>query len=94
MAVDDLRDARTAVEEGLITLEDFESIKVAYIKAQQYKAGLDAGFIKPADYAEVKDRFLDDISRLSISPTPAAWSPTEAAMPNSGGSRFLPPIDY
>ena len=67
MATDTLRNARVALVDGLITGADFEAVKVAFLKAQQYKAGLDAGFITPADYAEVKARFLDDVAALSVS---------------------------
>ena len=67
MATDTLRNARVALEDGLITAADFEAVKVAFLKAQQYKAGLDAGFITPTDYAEVKARFLDDVAALSVS---------------------------
>lgn len=84
MALDNLRNARSALEEGLISQDDFDSVKVAFLKAQQYKAGLDAGFIEPADYAEVKARFLDEVSRLSVSPSPAGSTPTEAARPSPG----------
>ena len=82
--VDSLRGARTALEENLITEEDFDSIKVAYLKAQQYRAGLDAGFIEKADYAEVKARFLDDVSRMSIAPvTSNSASPVRQALPGT-----------
>ena len=67
MATDTLRNARVAFEDGLINAADFEAVKVAFLKAQQYKAGLDAGFITPTDYAEVKARFLDDVAALSVS---------------------------
>lgn len=86
MAVDNLRAARMALDEGLISEDDFESIKVAFMKAQQYKAGLDAGFIEPADYADVKARFLDDISRLSISTAPTTRSAQPAGPPATGRS--------
>lgn len=83
--LDSLRGARTALEEGLISDDDFDSIKVAFLKAQQYRAGLDAGFIEQADYAEVKARFLDDVSRMSI--TPSAYGPSHSArLPAPGRS--------
>ena len=96
MATDTLRNARVALEDGLITAADFEAVKVAFLKAQQYKAGLDAGFITPTDYAEVKARFLDDVAALSVSgshsaagggPAPSGRStgeaPTGAANPGT-----------
>ena len=74
------------MEEGLISNDDFESVKVAFLKAQQYKAGLDAGFIEPTDYAEVKARFLEDVAGLSVSGAsgssgPAAAAPAQTARP-------------
>lgn len=84
MPVDNLRAARTALDEGLISEDDFDGVKVAFLKAQQYKAGVDAGFIEPADYAEVKARFLDDVSRLSI--TPSAYGSAQPARPSATGA--------
>ncbi len=42
-------------------------VKQAFLKAQQFRAGLDAGFITPEDYGEVKGRFLDAFYGLSVS---------------------------
>jgi len=41
--MDTLRDAKKAMDEGLIDQKDFEEIKKAWLKAQQIKAGIDAG---------------------------------------------------
>lgn len=50
-----------AMQEELITQEDFDQIKVAFLKAQQIKAGLDAGFIREADYIQARDSFLHSL---------------------------------
>lgn len=41
--MDTLRDAKKAMDDGLIDQKDFEEIKKAWLKAQQIKAGIDAG---------------------------------------------------
>lgn len=90
--VDSLRGARAALEEGLITEDDFDSIKVAFLKAQQYRAGLDAGFIEKADYAEVKARFLDDVSRMSIAPlASSSTSPARLSVPGASSQAASSP---
>ncbi len=53
-----LRTAKAALDEGLIAPEDFDTIKLAFLRAQQIKAGLDAGFIREEDYTKTKDAFL------------------------------------
>ncbi|KAJ9506142.1 hypothetical protein QJQ45_016526 [Haematococcus lacustris] len=53
-----LRNARAAMSEGLITQDDFDQIKRAFLKAQQIKAGLDAGFIREEDYVQARDAFF------------------------------------
>ena len=49
-----LRTTKQALDEGLLTQQDFEVVKVAFLKAQQIKAGLDAGFIRQEDYDRVR----------------------------------------
>ena len=41
--MDVLRTAKQAMDDGLIAKEDFDVIKKAFLKAQQIKAGIDAG---------------------------------------------------
>eukprot|EP00201_Polytomella_parva_P003883 CAMPEP_0175073152 /NCGR_PEP_ID=MMETSP0052_2-20121109/20371_1 /TAXON_ID=51329 ORGANISM="Polytomella parva, Strain SAG 63-3" /NCGR_SAMPLE_ID=MMETSP0052_2 /ASSEMBLY_ACC=CAM_ASM_000194 /LENGTH=320 /DNA_ID=CAMNT_0016340865 /DNA_START=46 /DNA_END=1008 /DNA_ORIENTATION=- len=53
-----LRTAKQAFEEGLIEKNDYDSIKNAFLRAQQIKAGLDAGFISQGLYAQARDSFL------------------------------------
>mmetsp|Transcript_2982 Transcript_2982/g.5112 ORF Transcript_2982/g.5112 Transcript_2982/m.5112 type:complete len:334 (-) Transcript_2982:1741-2742(-) len=56
-----LRTAKQAMGEDLITQEDFNEIKVAFLRAQQIKAGLDAGFIREEDYMQARDSFLNSL---------------------------------
>lgn len=56
-----LRTSKIAMGEGLITQEDFDQVKVAFLKAQQIKAGLDAGFIREEDYVQARDSFLHSL---------------------------------
>jgi cofilin len=53
-----LRSAKQALDEGLITPQDFDVVKVAFLKAQQMKAGLDAGFIRTEDYNKAVDAYI------------------------------------
>jgi cofilin len=53
-----LRSAKQALDEGLITPQDFDVVKVAFLKAQQIKAGLDAGFIRQGDYDKAVDAYI------------------------------------
>ena len=41
--MDVLRTAKQAMDDGLIAQDDFDVIKKAFLKAQQIKAGIDAG---------------------------------------------------
>lgn len=56
-----LRTAKIALGEDLITQDDFLLIKKAFLKAQQIKAGLDAGFIREEDYQQARDSFLHSL---------------------------------
>lgn len=53
-----LRTAKAALDEGLITAQDFDVVKVAFLKAQQIKAGLDAGFIRDEDYDKATHAYM------------------------------------
>ena len=57
-----LQSAREAVNQGLITEEDYEEVKLAYIRAQQIQAGVDAGFIREEDYRVIKRAFLNSLN--------------------------------
>lgn len=41
--------------------EDYDFIKKAFLRAQQIKAGLDAGFIKEEDFVQARDSFLHSL---------------------------------
>lgn len=76
-----LRTAKTALDEGLITQEDYDSIKTAFMKAQQIKAGLDAGFIREQDYQRTKDAFLHSLDFTFIQANPVAANPVAIMAP-------------
>lgn len=61
-----LRGARQAVSEGLISAQDYDVVKVAFLRAQQIKAGLDAGFIRREDYDKARDTFLSSLDVNAI----------------------------
>ena len=93
-----LRTAKAAMDEGLIAPEDFDTIKLAFLRAQQIKAGLDAGFIREEDYAKTKDAFLHalDFRVLHVvSPLPAlangAVQAPKAAAPAPAQARAAAP---
>lgn len=66
-----LRTAKLAKDEDLITQEDFDTIKIAFLKAQQIRAGLDAGFIRQEEYDRTKDAFLHSLDfRMVAAPAP------------------------
>ncbi len=56
-----LRTAKQALDEGLLNPEDYDFIKKAFLRAQQIKAGLDAGFIKEEDFVQARDSFLHSL---------------------------------
>eukprot|EP01025_Chloroclados_australasicus_P045030 TRINITY_DN490_c0_g1_i1.p1 TRINITY_DN490_c0_g1~~TRINITY_DN490_c0_g1_i1.p1 ORF type:complete len:316 (+),score=46.12 TRINITY_DN490_c0_g1_i1:130-1077(+) len=53
-----LRASKSALDEGLITAEDYEGVKASFLKAQQLRAGVEAGLIKEDDYSEAKKAFM------------------------------------
>jgi hypothetical protein len=57
--LDLLRVCKQAVDEGLIGKGDYDVVKVAFLRAQQIKAGLDAGFIRTEDYNKARDAYLN-----------------------------------
>lgn len=66
-----LRTAKTALDEGLIDLADFDIVKSSFLKAQSIKAGLDAGFIGETDYAEARREFFSSLGMANFgTPTP------------------------
>ena len=57
-----LRNAKAALQDGLINDNDYEDVKVAFLRAQQIRAGLEAGFIKESDYHNIKRAFLNSLN--------------------------------
>jgi cofilin len=84
-----LRTAKQAMDESLITQEDFDVVKRAFLKAQQIKAGLDAGFIREEDYVQARDSFLHSLDfRVSSFSAPALVpAPTNAAVASGSSGR-------
>lgn len=56
-----LRTAKQALEEGLITQADFDSVKEGFLNAQRIKAGMDAGFIPGDDFAAASAAFFESL---------------------------------
>ena len=54
-----LETAKTALDKGLITQEDFDSVKEGFVAAQKLKAGVDAGLLKVEDYERARDAFFE-----------------------------------
>lgn len=72
-----LRTAKMALDEQLIDPSDFDTVKKAFLKAQQIKAGMDAGFLREEDYMEARDAFLKSLDftvnqRMVAAPPPSA----------------------
>jgi len=73
-----LRGARQAVGEGLISAQDYDVVKVAFLRAQQIKAGLDAGFIRSEDYDKARDAYLNALDFSIMSTLPTAGGPVSS----------------
>lgn len=92
-----LRTALQALQDELISEADYDQVKQAFVKAQQFKAGLDAGFLLKEDYDEVKRRFLDAFYDLSLSGQNAgarmagAFENTDAPTQEGEGGTATPP---
>ena len=66
---DCLKTAREALEQKLIESGDYDQVKAAFLRAQQIRAGLDAGFIRQDDYDQIKQTFLQSLQGMSDSPS-------------------------
>ncbi|KAF5828553.1 hypothetical protein DUNSADRAFT_17451, partial [Dunaliella salina] len=68
--------------------EDFDQIKLAFLRAQQIKAGLDAGFIREEDYVQARDSFLHSLdfstSAGSNGPAPPPRTSTPPLQQSTG----------
>jgi cofilin len=76
-----LRTAKAALNEGLITPQDYDVVKVAFLKAQQLKAGLDAGLVRQQDHDKARDSYLSALDFQMMSTMPSATAATTAAAP-------------
>lgn len=70
-----LRAARQGVDEGLITMQDYDVVKVAFLRAQQIKAGLDAGLIRQEDYEKARDAYLNALDFSVMAARPSGGGP-------------------
>lgn len=62
---DCLKTAKEALEQKLIESSDYDQVKAAFLRAQQIRAGLDAGFIRQDDYDQIKQTFLQSLQGMS-----------------------------
>lgn len=79
-----LKTAKSALQEGLITESDYNSVKIAFLKAQQIKAGTDAGFIREEEYADAKRAFLHALE-FTYGGSPSSSSHGDAPGPSNRG---------
>eukprot|EP00210_Caulerpa_lentillifera_P002000 g1917.t1 len=57
--LESLKTAKAALDAGLITQADFDSVKDGFIAAQKLKTGVDAGLLRKEDYDKSRDAFLE-----------------------------------
>ncbi|GLC41623.1 hypothetical protein PLESTB_000695500 [Pleodorina starrii] len=80
-----LRTAKQALDEGLVNADDYDFIKKAFLRAQQIKAGLDAGFIKEEDFVQARDSFLHSLD-FALVGNPACAPPQYVGQQSMPGS--------
>ena len=51
--MESLKTLKAALDGGLITADDYETAKGAFLRAQQIRSGFEAGLLSPADYGEI-----------------------------------------
>ncbi|KAG2434757.1 hypothetical protein HXX76_007644 [Chlamydomonas incerta] len=87
-----LRTAKQALDEGLLNPEDYDFIKKAFLRAQQIKAGLDAGFIKEEDFVQARDSFLHslDFALVGGSSQPV-YTQSVPGSPKAAAAPAMPP---
>eukprot|EP00775_Hariotina_reticulata_P006288 gene6288-6524_t len=88
-----LRSAKQALSEQLITQQDFDCVKVAFLRAQQIKAGLDAGFIRKEDYDRAVEAYLHAMDFQLIAATPSMSAPPSVNTNDEPGSCVEIPAD-
>lgn len=80
-----LLSTKAALDLGLITQSDFDSVKSAFLRSQQIKAAVDTGLIRSEDYESVKQQYLSSLEGVA----PAA-SHAVAAAPQTVQQRSAP----
>lgn len=74
---------KAALDLGLISQADFDSVKNSFLKAQQIKAAVDVGLIKPEDYDSTKQSFLSSLLGVAPAAAPPATQQSAAPAPAS-----------
>lgn len=82
-----LRTAKAALDEGLIGTADFDVVKAGFIRAQQIRAGLDAGFIREDDIKQARETFFHSLEMGS--PGQAQRTPAANATPSAPSRQHL-----
>jgi len=80
-----LRTAKAALAEGLISAQDYDVVKVAFLKAQQLRAGLDAGLVRQQDHDKARDSYLSALDFQMLTTVPSA------TYSGPGGGEAAPP---
>lgn len=91
---DSLETCKLALDKGLITAEDFNTVKESFLKAQQIKAGVDAGFIDAAEYERVRDAYIANVLSTLTNPVTINGThsvPPSSAAPSAPNSAHAPP---
>lgn len=86
-----LRTAKLALEEGLIDQADFDVVKTAFLKAQQIKAGMDAGFLREEDYVQARTSFLQALA-FEVEAPAMGYHPQHAAPAVAAAQRQHYPV--
>lgn len=92
---DSLETCKLALDKGLITAEDFNTVKESFLKAQQIKAGVDAGFVDAAEYERLRGAYIGSVltaltSQVSIAN--GTHSLPSSAPPSAPNSARAPPV--
>jgi DNA-binding beta-propeller fold protein YncE len=65
---------KQALDAGLITTEDYDGAKTAFLRAQQIRSGFESGLLSKADYAVVKASFLTSLGSADGVGTAASFN--------------------
>lgn len=87
-----LHNAKAALDQGLITPQDYDVVKVAFLKAQQLRSGKDAGLLREEDYARVRESFLSVMDFNLMTTFPASSSAGIQAPPVAEASSGAVPV--